>query len=111
MGMTYDDSALQSICVPNTQTVTLTSRQSDAAPGASYQVQYALRRAPSKEQQDLYPHIAVHWHLWAIYTQGYTPKDRDTITDQRTGQVWQIEKVEVDAWGQRFRCACFLENF
>lgn len=110
MGLTVDNSALFALTVPNTRTVSFQSATADNALADAVNVQYAVRRAPSKEEQEMFPHVGVVWHLWANrLPPGVVPKIKDVITDG--AERWQVEKVDVQAWGQRFRLLCFKENF
>lgn len=111
MGLVNFDTSLLAQLVVNSQTVTLTQRASETTDGSAFQVQYAQRRAPTKQQKEMLPQVEVVWHVWAAYLFGYTPKVRDRITDQGTNEVWQVERVEIQSWGRRFRLLCFKENF
>jgi len=109
--MQYDDSQLQSICVPNTQTIGYQVALTDATLAPVQFVNYALRRAPTRKELNEFPGIDVVWHVWKVHLGGIVPKIKDRLTDEGTGEAWQVTQVGVQAWGQRFRLLCFLENF
>jgi hypothetical protein len=110
MGLVVDNSSLFALTVPNVRTVQFQAATSESTLATAVNVQYAVRRAPTHEELLMYPHVGLVWHLWANQLPpGVVPKRLDVITDG--AEQWKVEKVDAQAWQQRYRCLCFQENF
>jgi hypothetical protein len=72
------------------------------------------RRAITKEDITLMPEVlkraSTIWHLWRSQIPGgLTPKIGGTIQDS-LGSRWNVRMVQIQSFGNRFRCTCLLEG-
>jgi hypothetical protein len=122
----FIDNSLMALTVSNTQTVSYLVATAENALAPPFQVQYALRRAPTKKEIDEFPYVEVVWHVWSAYLGGtpanlpnvppylggIVPKVKDVIQDNGTNERWQVGPggVGIQSWLQRYRLMTFRET-